>query len=217
VILALLLLAVPATRLALYRWFPPRFDVSSIALTPEYQDPALLGRAWALPVAATFARRVDFQSNGSVCGPTSAANVFRSLGETPSTVKDVLRDSGECPFGVCWNGLSLEDLATVIAQKTRRNVTVLRDLSLERFRAELEHANDPARRYIVNFHRGLLFGKGGGHHSPVGGYLADRDLVFVLDVNPAFGPWLVSTERLFRAVDSVVPGTKKRRGLLLIQ
>jgi hypothetical protein len=41
--------------------------------------------------------------------------------------------------------------------------------------------------------------------------------VFVLDVNAKFGPWLVSTERLFRAVDSEDSSSHMKRGLLLIE
>ena len=56
-----------------------------------------------------------------------------------------------------------------------------------------------------------------GVDSPIGGYLEDRDLVFVLDVNSKFGPWLVPTERLYRAVNSPDSKTGTPRGLLLIQ
>lgn len=69
----------------------------------------------------------------------------------------------------------------------------------------------------MNFNRGLLFGQGGGHFSPIGGYLPDQDLVFVLDVNPSFGPWLVPTDRLYRAVDSVDAESHRKRGLLVIE
>jgi hypothetical protein len=96
-------------------------------------------------------------------------------------------------------------------------VTVLRDLDLAGFRQELSHANDPTRRYTVNFSRGPLFGRGGGHHSPIGGYLADRDLVLVLDVNRKYQPWLVSSERLFRAVDTIDKSSHLKRGLLRIE
>ena len=102
-------------------------------------------------------------------------------------------------------------------KKTGRTVTILRDLDLDHFRQELAHANDPARRYTVNFTRAPLFGRGGGHHSPVGGYLADRDLVLVLDVNAKYKPWLVSTERLFHAVDTVDRSSHRKRGLLRIE
>jgi hypothetical protein len=215
--LVLALVALPAGAIARARFFPPHFDVVSIAASPAYQDPTLLAQAWALPVAATFGGRVDFQPNGSVCGATSVANVFRSLREGPTTPQGVLEGSGKCPLGFCWMGLSLDELAGVVQEKTRRKVTILRDLTLEEFRAHLGHANDPTRRYIVNFHRGLLFSQGVGHHSPIAGYLTDRDLVLVLDVNRSFGPWLVASERLYRAMDSVDSGTKKKRGLLLVE
>ena len=39
--------------------------VVSIKTTPEYQDPALLAKAWALPVAASYHADLEFQGNGS--------------------------------------------------------------------------------------------------------------------------------------------------------
>src|SRR5262252_3129475 len=138
--LGLLLLSIPAVTIARYKWFPPHYDVQSIASMPEYQDPSLLSQAWALPVAATYQKRVDFQPNGSLCGPTSAANLFRSLGEQPTTPQGVLDGSGECSLGFCWKGLSLDELARVIEQKTRHKVTLLRDLSLAEFRAHVQRS-----------------------------------------------------------------------------
>jgi hypothetical protein len=114
-------------------------------------------------------------------------------------------------------GLTLDELASVMRRKTTHHISVLRNLSIAAFRQHIARSNDPNRRYTVNFHRGLLFGQGVGHHSPIGGYLEDRDLVFVLDVNAKFGPWLVSTERLFRAVDSEDSSSHMKRGLLLIE
>jgi Phytochelatin synthase len=198
-------------------YFPPRFEVTSIATLPAYQDPKLIERAWALPVAASYRHEVDFQPNGSVCGPTSVANAFRSLGEGPSTPRGVLEGSGKCRWDFCFGGLTLDDLAALIRAKSTRSVTVLRGLSLDEFRVHLRHSNDLDRRYLVNFQRGLLFGKGVGHHSPIAGYLEDRDLVFVLDVNKRFGPWLVPSERLFQAMNSPDSSTGTLRGLLLIQ
>jgi hypothetical protein len=197
--------------------FAPRFDVPSIAVAPEYKDPALLDRAWALPVAAAYDKRVVFQSNGSVCGPASVANVLRSLGDASATQDRVLEGTGKCRIGVCIAGLTLDELAEVVRQKTTKKVTVVRDIGIDELRVHLRLSNEPARRYLVNFHRGLLFGKGVGHHSPIGGYLPAEDLVLVLDVNGAFGPWLVTTERLFRAMDSVDDSAGKKRGLIVIE
>lgn len=214
-VVALLLLLVGGNILRVVL-FPPRFDVPSIAALPQYKDPALLERAWALPVAATYGHRLDFQSNGSVCGPSSVANALRSLGVAGASQDSVLAGTGKCGTGMCWMGLTLDELADV-ARHSGKKVTLFRDLSIADLRDHLRRANDPSRRTLMNFHRGLLFGKGTGHHSPIGGYLETEDLVFVLDVNGSFGPWLVPTERLFTAMDSVDSASGKKRGLLVIE
>jgi hypothetical protein len=193
---------------------PPKVSAESIASSVTH-TPALVEEAWALPEAATYHHEVIWQTNGSLCGPTSVANVFRSLGESATTAPAVLEGTGQCSTGVCIMGLSLDQLADIARQHTHRTVTVLRDLSLDEFRDQMRLSNDPNRRYIVNFSRKPIFGAGGGHHSPIGGYLEKEDLVFVLDVNENFKPWLVETPRLYAAVDTL-DGTKKR-GLILVR
>ena len=93
----------------------------------------------------------------------------------------------------------------------------LRNLSLDGFRTEIAGSNDPARRIIVNFTRASLFGRGHGHFSPVLGYLAEEDLVFVGDVNAAYRPWLVPTIRLYEAQDTVNSASDAKRGLLEVE
>ena len=58
------------------------------------RESALLERAWALPAAASYRRELAWQSNGSVCGPASLANAFRSLGE-PAVVQAVAPHFGQ--------------------------------------------------------------------------------------------------------------------------
>jgi hypothetical protein len=191
--------------------------VASIEATPEYQDSALLAKAWALPVASSYHAGLDYQRNPSFCGPTSVVNVMHSL-QLSGDQHSVLDGTGRSTvFGLLPGGIRLDELAELARLRLGKRVTVLRDLSLEQFRQELTHANDPTRRYIVNFTRGPLFGRGGGHHSPIAGYLAEQDLVFVLDVNRKYGPWLVHSERLFQAMDTIDRGAQKKRGLLLIE
>jgi hypothetical protein len=209
------LVAFPLSQIIRGIFFPPKLDVPSIKAESTYQDKALLERAWHLPVAATYQRRLFFQPNGSVCGPTSVANVMRSLGSESASVDSVLKGTGECWTGICWMGLSLDELAEVARHATGRKVTLLRNLTLDQFRDELRHTNDLDRRYIVNFQRAPLFAQGGGHHSPIAGYLEDEDLALVLDVNENYKPWLVKSERLFKAVDT--GDTGKKRGLLRIE
>jgi hypothetical protein len=189
---------------------PAEAIASSVTRTP-----ALMERAWRLPVATTFQRHVDWQSNGSRCGPAAVANAYRSLGEAARTEGEVLAGTWSCWTGVCIMGLTLDELAKVAQSHTSRNVTVLRDLSEKQFLEHLRRSNDPGRRYIVNFDRARIFGAGSGHHSPIGGYLEAEDLVFVLDVNADFQPWLVERRRLFEAVNTF-DGDKKR-GLLFIE
>jgi hypothetical protein len=191
--------------------------VASIERAPEYQDPQLLERAFQLPVAARYRPGLDFQHNGSFCGPTSVVNVMRSEGLSADQA-NVLDGTGTRTFfGLLWGGVTLDHLAEVARQKLHKKVTVLRDLDLATLRLQLQRANDPSVRIIANFHRGPLFGRGGGHHSPIAGYLADRDLVLVLDVNAKYRPWLVTPERLLQAINTVDRATQKSRGLLVIE
>lgn len=191
--------------------------VASIQNDRAYQDAALLEKAWALPVAQTYRAGLDFQHNGSFCGPASVVNVLRSLG-TAADQNTVLEGTGtKTTGGLVMGGLTLDQLADIARTKTQKPVTAFHDLTLEQFRAQLKRANDPNVRLILNFHRGPLFGAGGGHHSPIAGYLEAEDLAFVLDVNAKFQPWLVKPERLYEAMATVDKGAQKKRGLLVIE
>jgi len=191
-------------------------DVTSIEIEPSYQNAALLDEAWALPVASRYAREVGFQTNGSRCGPASVANILRSVEDEDDTEDEVLDGTGYCWTGYCIPGLTLDEVADMARQKSDAEVTVLRDFDLETFRTHLRATNDPSNRYLVNFHRGPLFGRGGGHHSPIAGYFEERDLVLVVDVNAEYQPWLVSSARLFEALDTVDSSTGQKRGLIRI-
>jgi hypothetical protein len=175
----------------------------------------MIARAWQLPAASAFERKVIWQSNASMCGPASVANALRSLGEPVISETAVLAGTGRCWTGVCILGLTLDELASLARTKTQRTVTVLRDLTPAEFQAHLKRSNETGRRYIINFSRKEIFGAGSGHHSPIGGYLEAEDLVFVLDVNRDFQPWLVERARLFAAMDSW--DGERKRGMLLIE
>ena len=178
-------------------------------------EQTLLEKSWLLPTASAFGHYVAYQSNQSLCGPASIANILRSFGEPADTEKKVLAHTTKCWSGICFFGLSLDELADVTRTATKRSVTVLRDLTPEAFRDELTHVNDPSRRYVINFARAPILGSGVGHHSPIGGYLEAEDLVLVLDVNEKFKPWLVERSRLYDAMNTL-DGDKKR-GLLTIE
>jgi hypothetical protein len=129
----------------------------------------------------------------------------------------VLEGTGLCWTGACLPGVTLDELAEIARAHADVKVTVLRDLTSEQFLDHLRQSNDPARRYTINFSRAPIFGEGGGHHSPIAGYLEDEDMVLVLDVNALYEPWLIERERLFEAMDTVDGMSDAKRGLLLIE
>lgn len=191
--------------------------VTSIEAEPDFQDPSLMEMAWAMPVAAIYRRNpYEYQHNPSFCGPASVANLLHSLGVNFSQA-DVIHGTNFQPwFGVLLQGMTLDELAGLIRLRLDRPVDLIRDLSLAEFREAMISSNDPGKRLIVNFHRGPLFGRGAGHFSPILGYLADRDLVLVGDVNGDYRPFLVSSERLWQATDTFDGTAGKSRGLLVI-
>jgi hypothetical protein len=193
----------------------PPVDPAIIARA-VHQEPALLAAAMALPAARTYPAPLLSQPNPSMCGPTSVADVLRSLGVSAADPGSVLAGTALCLTGLCFGGLTLDELAEVVRHSGRK-ATVHRDLTPEVLRQHLRASNAPARRYIVNFTRQPIFGVGGGHFSPLAGYLEERDLALVLDVNGSFRPWLVERDKLFSAIDTVDPSSHRKRGLLEIE
>lgn len=190
----------------------------SIKGASGYQDAALLEKAWALPVAQLYRGGVDYQHNGSFCGPASVVNVLRSLG-VPADQATVLEGTGITTVGgAVVGGLTLDQLAELARKKLPgKKVTAFHDLDLDGFRAQLRRTNGPGVRAIINFHRGPLFGQGGGHHSPIAGYLAEEDLALVLDVNETFKPWLVKSARLYEAMNTLDKSAGLKRGLIVVE
>jgi hypothetical protein len=204
--------AAPLSLLLRSRLARPAVEVESIRATAAYQDPALLARAWSLPVARLMGPGFRYQRNPTSCGPASLANVFRSLGRDVDEA-GVVAGTGKCWTGLCFGGVTLDQLGEIAGP----GATVLRGLTFEGFMDHVRRSNDPRHRYVVNFHRGPLFGQGSGHHSPLGGYLEAEDLVFVLDTRDTYQPFLVSPRRLFAGMNTVDSTGGKQRGLLLIE
>lgn len=197
----------------------PHAVVSQASPAPlVLRDAHWLAKAWAMPVASRYRPHIEYQRNLSFCGPTSLANVAHSMGQSMDQTA-VLEGSGISTLaGYLPSGITLDALAQVARLRfSGARVTVLRGLDLAGFRQHLRRVNEPDRRYIVNFSRTPLFGKGGGHHSPIAAFLEAEDLVLVLDVNQAFGSWLVKSADLLAAMNTHDDSAQAMRGLLLIE
>lgn len=197
---------------------PDFSGVASIEAEPAFADPELLARARALGSARGYLEH-DFahQPNGSFCGPTSVADVVRSTGAAASP-EGTLEGSGITTiFGVLPGGITLDEVAGLVRRALpAATVEVVRPETPDELRRAVARTADPSVRVLVNFHRGPLFGRGGGHHSPVGGYLEESDLVLILDTNADYhGPWLVDVDRLFLGVHEVDRATGRPRGLVV--
>jgi len=190
--------------------------VVPITTDPRYQDAAMLETAWALPVARTYRQTFEYQVNPMFCGPATAVNALKSVGISQFQQSTVFDKSSIKYMKAMTAGLTLDEMATLVHDSSGWNVTALHDLTLAQFREHLKRSNDPAVRYTINFHRKPLYGYSGGHHSPIGGYLEKEDLVFVLDVYDPFKPFLVSSARLYEAMNTMDDESGKTRGLLLM-
>lgn len=216
--ISLLLTAYSALRIAPYFIDGSDYDaVTSIETRTDFRDPALLRTAWRLPVASAYdSQPFEYQANASFCGPASAANLLRSIGIDMSQDEVIDGTKYDSMIGVLVAGMTLDQFADLMRQRTHADVTVIRDATLSEFREHLMRANDPARRYVVNFHRGPLFGRGHGHFSPLLGYDVEHDLAFVGDVNRDYRPFLVSSQRLWNATNTLDGATGRNRGLLAV-
>jgi hypothetical protein len=183
---------------------------------PTYQDQKLLEQAWALPVAAKYRDTFEYQINWAFCGPAAAVNVFLSVDINTYTQKSIFENTQVSYWKARFLGLTLDEMAEVVSDNSTFRVEKLRGLTREEFHQHLQRSNDPSYRYLINFTRLPLFGVSIGHHSPIGGYLVDKDLVLVLDVLEDYKPFLVSGDRLYDAMNTIDSETDKKRGLILL-
>jgi hypothetical protein len=191
--------------------------MNSITNERSFQNQILLDKAWNLPIAKLYQKHFEYQKTLTSCGPTTIENALFSFG-IPDYTQDNLFSDETLSFSlkVKTQGMTLDELGEVVKKKSNKKVNIVRDISLPEFKEIMRKANDPSKRVLINFHRKPLFGKGGGHHSPIGGYLEADNLVFVLDVNKTYKPFLVTPERLFESINGVDSENNKKRGLVIV-
>jgi hypothetical protein len=198
----------------------PDSVVHSIKNEQNFQDEVLLADAWQLPVARTYKNNFVYQENGAFCGPASVVNTLNSLGVHGVSQSNVIENSSIYYIKARILGLTLDEMRRLFKdnlQKTGHSewsVIEYRNLTIHEFRDHMRQTNRPDFRYVINFSRLPLFGMDIGHHSPIGGYMEDSDSVFLLDVLEDYKPFIVSTEKLFVAMNTIDSETEKKRGLI---
>jgi hypothetical protein len=198
----------------------PDSAVHSIENEKNYQDEVLLANAWQLPVASRYKSNFVYQQNDAFCGPASVVNILSSLGAHGLTQINVIDNSSIYYIKARIFGLTLDEMQRIFKdnlQKTGHSewsVRKYRDLTIDEFRDHMRQTNRPEFRYVINFNRLPLFGIDIGHHSPIGGFFEDSDNVFLLDVLEDYKPFIVSTEKLFIAMNTIDSETELNRGLI---
>ena len=115
-------------------------------------------------------------------------------------------------------GLQLRQLAQVLRSHGLRVVTRVVDDGADAKAIGREIATNlasPDDYVLVNYARGALGQKGGGHISPLGAYEEHSDSFLIMDVNPNRAPWVwVRSDDLIAAMRTF--DTVENRGYLLI-
>ena len=155
VLILAVLLAASAGTAGLYVWHasqphPERFAARVLTSGATLED------ALATPFARRYLRDFRTQETLSSCGPASVLNVLASI-DVPVASESALFE------GKTWQrlrmrllGMTLDDLAALLAGQHVGRVEVLRDLTYQAFLTTLLRCNGLANRCIVNFDRGPI-------------------------------------------------------------
>lgn len=196
----------------------------NVKTLPTYQEEALIAKATAL---CKHYLPVIPQPVEGYCGQATVLNFVNSvpshtfLPRLPPQARPI--DMGEMKV-IC------DHLATFDPELRITKVEALSNMTFDEFHGHMRQLNEPNVRYLCNFLRAPLFfndPKGssvfilkrifGGHWSPLGAYLADEQLVCVLDMNASYGNYLVPVARLYDAVNTFDLSKGLPRGLIRIE
>lgn len=174
-------------------------------------------RADHMPLTAAF----EPQQRRAFCGVASAVVVLNALRPTrPRLTQDLFFSDWPSELKVSFQGMSLRELAAVLRQHgADARAVFAQDTSLQAFRAvamaNLSHAGDYV---LVNYERGALGQREGGHISPLAAYTASSDQFLLLDVAAhRYPPTWVSAAALWRAMNTLDRASGDSRGFVLVR
>ena len=169
-------------------------------------------------------RNFESQSRRGFCGVASSVVVLNALRTpaprlTQSNFFTEATNKVRTSFQITFSGMTLAELGKLLqAHGARVTVHYAADSSLEAFRSvarqNLATGND---FLIVNYQRAALGQSEIGHISPVAAYNLKTDRLLILDVaSYNYPPVWVSTEVLWKAMNTVDPASGRTRGFAVI-
>jgi glutathione gamma-glutamylcysteinyltransferase len=174
-----------------------------------------------------LAEQFHTQSDPAYCGLGSLVVALNALGVDPErTWKGPWRWFAEDLLDCCVpladvrrRGLDLDEL-DCLARCNGADVETYRAdaYGIDDWRTALGLAARGDAVIVASYDRTALGQTGGGHFSPIGGYLGSRDLVLILDVARfKYPPHWVPAERLWNAMNTLDPATGRVRGWVALR
>lgn len=162
------------------------------------------------------------QQKGSWCGVASAVTVLNADGGNLTQGSFFTEEVTDVRpwWATTFAGMPLGDLAGMLeAHGADATVKHARASTEEAFRTSLKsNMNDSSNWLIVNYDRGVLGEKGGGHISPVSAYSAEKNMVLLLDTARYKYPFhWVPVSLLFEAMKTSDSETDQSRGWVVVR
>lgn len=203
-----------------------------IALDSSEGERLLFGshaRTDFIPLSIHF----ETQQNPAYCGAASMAMVLNALNipapkapeyghHTFFTQNNLFNEKTERIVSakiVERQGMTLEELGKLMASHSLQTKIIFSgDSHPEQFRKlAVENLKQPGNFILVNYLRKAIGQESGGHISPLAAYHESTDRFLILDVSRyKYPPAWVTTEQLWRAMNTVDKASGKTRGFVLV-
>ncbi len=156
------------------------------------------------------------QNDGAICGAAAVQAVLQSFGLQRDQRE--LLDSSQVIDAeqVYVRGMTLDQLAALMAEQGEYTVQVIRPRSLPELRAVLARLADPRFRAIVNYSRMPLTGENIGHHTSILAFDPLTDMAVLQDVTPGYGNYRLPLAVVLTAIMTPDSDTGEQRGLVLV-
>lgn len=189
------------------------------ATTPEGRR--LLAESTGLADYPSLMAGFEGQRRPAFCGVASSVAVLNALRPAgPRLTQARFFNEWTTELKVTFKGMTLQELAALLRQYGADAVGVFaQDTTIEAFRAALTaNLNRRGDYVLVNYERGALGQREGGHISPLAAYNAANDRVLVLDVAAyRYPPTWVTTADLWSAMNTVDSVSGQSRGFVLVR
>ncbi|TNE44082.1 MAG: glutathione gamma-glutamylcysteinyltransferase [Deltaproteobacteria bacterium] len=190
---------------------------------PSKEGQRLLQESQAKVMFKTLQKSLQTQQRPAYCGVASSVSTLNAINPKGKLTQTSFFHSNARkvvgPFWVTLRGMTLDELASSLkSHKVKVKQHFASDNNLKTFRKLAQRGlQTQGSVVVVAYSRKKLKQIGSGHISPLGAYHAKSDRFLVMDVATyKYPPHWVKASKLWAAINTVDPSTKKTRGFLLV-